>query len=107
MREGRSGWGRSAVLLALVALASACVSVDDSSTGREIYDQICSRCHGLQLQGGVGPALDADSAAAERDDEYWTQTIARGRGRMPAFQSTLSDDQIQLVVEFAREQQGQ
>lgn len=108
MREGRSGHWRSAISMALVALAaSACVSVDDSATGSEIYDQICSRCHGSQLEGGVGPALGAGSAAADRDDEYWTQTITRGRGRMPAFRSTLTDEQIQRVIDFAREQQGQ
>lgn len=108
MREGRSGRTRSATLLAgLALLAGACVSIDESSTGQEIYDQICSRCHGSQLGGGVGPALGSGSEAADKDDQYWTQTISRGRGRMPSFRSNLTEDQIQRVIDFARVEQGQ
>lgn len=108
MRERRRGRTIAATLLAFLAiLASGCISVDDDSTGREIYDQICARCHGSDLEGGVGPALGAGSDAAGRDDTYWVQTITRGRGRMPAFGSTLSDEQIQRVIEYSREVQGE
>lgn len=107
MREGRSRRLGSAILLTAIAVfLSACVTVDEDSSGQEIYEQICSRCHGGDLGGGVGPALGADSDAAARDDGFWTQTITRGRGRMPAFRSTLSDEQIQRVIEYSRDVQG-
>lgn len=86
-------------------LLGACVDIDDASTGRQIYEQACANCHGDDLGGGIGPALGAGTEVADRDDEYYIVTITRGRGRMPAFGSTLSDDQIERVIEFLREQQ--
>lgn len=108
MSEGRRRRSRSAILLAVLTLsAGACVSVDEAASGAEIYDQVCARCHAADLSGGVGPALGAGSDAASQGDEYWIQTIRRGRGRMPSFRSTLTDEQIDRVVAYVREQQRQ
>lgn len=108
MREGR--WQRTRSLVSVIVVAvvtSGCVSIDESSTGEQVYDQVCSRCHGAQLEGGIGPALGAGTDAAGRDDQFWTQIISRGFGRMPSFRSTLSEEQILRVIEFARQEQGQ
>jgi mono/diheme cytochrome c family protein len=70
-----------------------------------MYQEVCANCHGDDLGGGIGPALGAGSNAAEQDDEFLVLTIDRGRGRMPSFDSTLSDDQIARVVEYLRTQQ--
>ena len=108
MGKSRSPSGRVLSLLAaMLLLASGCVTVDDGSSGAEIYDQVCARCHGVELQGGVGPGLGAGTEVADRDDEYYTQTIARGRGRMPGFRSTLTDDQIDRVIQYLRQEQSQ
>ncbi len=86
MRESRRAGTAYVILLAsLLVITAACVSIEESADGREIYAQICARCHGTSLEGGVGPTLGQGSEAAGRDDVYWTQTISRGRGRMPAF----------------------
>ncbi len=94
------------MLAATLMLVSACgTQVPDDASGTEIYELVCARCHGSQLGGGVGPALDAGSDAAANTDAYYQQTISRGRGRMPSFGSSLSDEQIDLVIDFLREQQ--
>jgi mono/diheme cytochrome c family protein len=96
------------ILLVLGLLAAACTaSVDPEATGEEIFGQICARCHGADLSGGVGPAIGPGSNATSQPDEFLTLTITRGRGRMPSFQSTLSEEQIARVVAYVRQRQGQ
>lgn len=68
--------------------------------------QLCSRCHGEDLAGGIAPALGAGSNSANQDDEFLKLTITRGRGRMPAFGSNLSADQLERLIGFLRERQG-
>ncbi|HLT97010.1 MAG TPA: cytochrome c [Acidimicrobiia bacterium] len=94
--------GRICAVLALVALLSACGGPDVDATGREIFNDICARCHAADLSGGVGPALGPGSNAASQDDEYLRTTIRDGRGRMPSFRQTLSTEQIDRVVEYVR-----
>ena len=77
----------------------------DDATGEDIYAQLCARCHGVDLDGGVGPALGPDSAAASEDDEYIEFTISNGRGRMPSFES-LQSDQLDRLVDYIREVQA-
>lgn len=76
----------------------------EDASGEEIYDQLCARCHGGDLSGGVGPAIDAGSNAADEDDEYFEFTITNGRGRMPSF-SSLDDQQLDRLVGYIREHQ--
>lgn len=71
------------------------------ATGEEIYVQLCARCHGVGLDGDVGPALGPGSNAAEEDDEYLEFTIRHGRGRMPSF-SALDDAQIERLITHLR-----
>ena len=103
MRMGRAFAG---AVLALALSAMACVEQPASdATGEQIYAQLCGRCHGANLEGGVGPALDHGSDVASQPDSQVRLTIERGSGRMPAFGSTLSPAQIDRVVAFLRERQ--
>lgn len=77
------------------------------ATGEEIYAQLCSRCHGADLEGGVsGPPLGPGSNSAEESDEFLEFTILNGRGRMPSFSSTLDDPQLDRLVAYIREVQA-
>lgn len=93
-------------LLALVMVG--CVGrPPDEASGEEIYLQVCSRCHGTDLEGGLGTALGPGSTSVERSDEFLAEAIAQGRGRMPSFSQTLTADQIDRVVEYLRLVQGE
>ena len=96
-------WG--AKLLNYVGYPTSEVRGPDA-TGEEIYGALCTRCHGNDLSGGVGPALGAGSELVDRPDAYVIQTITVGLGRMPAFRNTLSEEQIVSVAEYLREQQA-
>ena len=94
------------MILACLLAMTACGGPPTDATGEEIYQQLCSNCHGDDLNGAIGGPIGAGSNAASQDDEFLVLTIERGRGRMPSFASTLTDDQIARVVEYVREQQG-
>lgn len=101
---------RSAVALVLLASTLAgCggVAIGDTEglSGEELIDQVCSRCHGSDLGGGIGPALGPGSnAATNLTDEQIAGVLEVGPGAMPSFKQ-LSDEQVAGVVAFLRRSQ--
>ncbi len=92
----------------LVGSLSACVGrPPEDATGDQIYLQLCANCHGDSLQGAVGPSLGPGSNAASQPDEFLRVSISQGRGRMPSFQSSLSDEQVERLIGYIRQEQGQ
>lgn len=92
----------------LLVTLSACVGRPaEEATGEEIYLRLCASCHGDSLQGALGPSLGTGSNAASQPDDFLTATISLGRGRMPSFQSSLTEDQVDRLVGFIRQEQGQ
>lgn len=93
-------------LVALVAVG--CVGRPaDEAPGEEIYLQVCARCHGADLEGGLGSALGPGSPSVDRSDQFLVEAVAQGRGRMPSFAQTLTGEQIERVVDYLRVVQGQ
>lgn len=93
---------------ALIIVLTAC-SVGrppDDATGEEIYAQLCARCHGADLGGGIGPSLGPGSATESEPDEFIEFTVVNGRGRMPSFESSLDEAQIDRLVSYIREVQS-
>jgi mono/diheme cytochrome c family protein len=97
---------RVTVVFAAALVAGGCTlgSPSGEATGEEIYVQLCARCHGVGLEGGVGPNLGPGSNAAVEDDAYLRFTVRNGRGRMPSF-SSLDDAQIERLIKYLREVQ--
>jgi len=92
---------RRLLILSCILVAAACSPpLAEEAGGSEIYEARCATCHGLDLEGGIGPALGEGSDLAERPVEYIVNPIKNGRGRMPAFRSSLSDSQVDRLVEF-------
>lgn len=98
---------RSLVWLLIVVISACTAAPADDASGQEIYGQLCASCHSRDLSGGVGPPLGPGSPAVELPDDLMAATIRQGKGsRMPAFSRTLSDSQIDRLVEFIRERQA-
>ncbi|MBO9129610.1 cytochrome c550 [Bacillus sp. 165] len=53
-----------------------------ASKPEDIYKQTCIGCHGDQMQGAVGPALN--KIGATLSEEEIKNTIMNGKGNMPA-----------------------
>ncbi|MGB7861593.1 MAG: cytochrome c [Acidimicrobiia bacterium] len=96
---------RALVILSLALSACSVGRPAADATGQEIYQQLCSNCHGDDLSGRLGPPLGPGSNSAELADEFLDFAIRRGRGRMPSFSSTLNDEQITRLIGYIREVQ--
>jgi mono/diheme cytochrome c family protein len=96
-------------LLAATLVAAACGGgggeTQRPTTGRGLYERFCATCHGVDGQGGVGPAL---VGVAERfpDIDDQIALVTNGTGRMPAFRGSLSATEIRKVVTYEREELG-
>ncbi|OLN24234.1 cytochrome C551 [Domibacillus antri] len=52
-----------------------------AAAGEEVYQQSCLSCHGGNLEGGFGPALDKAGAKYSKDEIL--AIIENGQGQMP------------------------
>ncbi len=76
-------------------------------SGNELFNLACATCHGLDLSGAEGiPALGARSDASEETDARLIARIREGKDAMPSFAGSLTDAQMQLIVDYLREVQG-
>jgi sulfite dehydrogenase len=67
--------------------------------GREVFVANCGSCHTLSdagTDGTIGPGLDGTSLSASDVEEQ----VRNGGGAMPAFEGTLSDEEITEVAAY-------
>ena len=101
MRRART----AIVVLALLA-ASCAADSTEGKFGEELYEAACAACHRSSGEGGSGfPAIGSGSDAASLTDDQLAGVIRVGPGAMPAF-SRFSDEQIDSVVAYVRQLQG-
>lgn len=99
---------RVLVLVAGLALGACGVGPPPpDATGEQIYKALCVNCHGPELEGRIGPSLGPGSNAANQPDSFIEVTVLHGRGSMPSFRSTLDDEQVQRLIGYLREVQGE
>ena len=100
---------RLAIVALLGVVVSACVGRPEADASGEVRNQagyVAQRQPQPKLEGGVGPPLGPGTYAAEQPDEYLRVTIVEGRGRMPSFSSSLTDDQVGRLIDYLREAQA-
>ncbi len=90
-------------LFILPAIALAQVVVPSAERRRELVHlvrQDCGSCHGMTLQGGLGPSLKPE-ALHNKPVESLVATIHGGRPGtpMPPWQRFLSEAEAQWIVE--------
>jgi len=74
----------------------------DAAAGEAVWTANCSGCHGLSGTGANGgPDLTAIPTASDADRVR--QKVLNGGGGMPAFEGTLSDQEIADVTEYVVE----
>lgn len=95
----------AAVLLLALGLPGAALADEAKAPAapfdaKKAHSTICGYCHGDYGRApGHGPQL----MNSERSDEYMFNIIKNGKpGKMAAFSSAFTDDQIRLMVKFYR-----
>lgn len=78
-------------------------AADTEVDGQAIFTGRCAGCHGSDGAGAFGPQL-SEGRVVERFPDAADQIdlVRGGRGAMPSFDRTLSDEEIQAVVEYTR-----
>ncbi len=95
-----------AVTIALSVLTQA---QSAPSNGAALYKAKCAMCHGQDGAGKTptGQKLnvrDLHSAEVQKEsDADLTHIIGQGKGKMPAFGKSLSEDKIKLLMAHIRE----
>jgi mono/diheme cytochrome c family protein len=72
---------------------------ETTAVGREVFVANCGTCHTLSdagTSGSIGPALDGGGYSVDRVEEQ----VRNGGGAMPAFEDTLSDEEIAEVAAY-------
>lgn len=84
------------------------VSSERQSQLMHMLKHDCGSCHGLTLQGGLGPPLTRD-ALKDRPPITLRQTILHGRPGtpMPPFAGLLSEPDVDWLVTSLREGRGE
>jgi cytochrome c oxidase subunit 2 len=68
--------------------------------GKAEFQGACATCHGMQGQGGYGPALATNSLLTQKSG---LEAIVRnGRGLMPPVGNTWNDAQVNALVQYAK-----
>ncbi|MDZ7685488.1 MAG: cytochrome c [Gammaproteobacteria bacterium] len=89
----------ASVLVAITAVAGA-ASSGEAEALTALVRQDCGSCHGLTLQGGLGPALTPE-ALEGKPDEMLITAIMKGRpaAAMPPWEGILERDEARWIVE--------
>jgi mono/diheme cytochrome c family protein len=84
------------------------------NTGESLYRQHCNYCHGDDMRGMTAEAAGLSKAAPDlitnlkmhsEGGFFWK--IREGRGDMPAFKETLTDDEIWSIVTAIKQAAGE
>jgi cytochrome c6 len=111
--EGHVMIGSAILLVLLVGLAFFAVSIvqaspaPDRAADSATFRTKCAMCHGPDGSGSaVGKSMnvpDLRSPEVQKlPDAQLTQIISEGKGGMPPFKSSLSEDQIHSLVSYVR-----
>ena len=71
--------------------------------GKAVYGANCAACHGTYGKGtATGPSLSDFATASKVSQATWAQTVASGKGKMPAFGNKLSAAEQAAGLEYVR-----
>jgi mono/diheme cytochrome c family protein len=93
------------LLIVAASFAGLCFA---QSPGEPVFKKNCVMCHGADGTGKtkMGQKLGAADLSSNDiqalSDEAIAQTVRNGKGKMPAFEKTLSAEEITNVVQYVR-----
>jgi len=98
------GFSATMLVVFMAMLLTPSSAIAQSDDGQAVFESKCVACHGADLSGGVGKALNAGSSAASASDEELIGIITNGvpGTAMPAWGDQLSGDEITEVLAYIR-----
>jgi glucose/arabinose dehydrogenase len=98
--------GRSAIrLFGLLGAFGFATEAVAAQKAEDLYKSYCATCHGADMSGGLGLALNDSEWKYGASDSDITKVIKEGLPKvgMPAWNKTLSDEDIRALVILIRE----
>jgi glucose/arabinose dehydrogenase len=94
----KRAWWLVPVLLPHLSLAAG-------PNAEQMYKSFCASCHGAEMSGGLGPALNDEVWKYGGSDADITRIIKKGvpKTGMPAWEKSLSDENIRALIVLIRE----
>jgi glucose/arabinose dehydrogenase len=104
MKPGRAAFFAACLALAVFPVTGLPARPDKAN---ELYLESCASCHGSKMEGGLGGNLADGLWKHGGSDAEITSVISQGLPDlgMPAFEKTLSAEQIRSLVVFLREKE--
>jgi len=95
-------------VLAVALLTTQSKRVSASVDAAATYKSKCASCHGADGSGNTpaGKGLkvaDLRAAAQKESDDTLYNVIAKGKGKMPAYEKTLGADACKALVSYIRQ----
>ena len=108
--------GSITVVVGIIMFAAAAIFIDSSAQANApagdaagTYNSKCAKCHGRDgrsktMRGRLTHSRDLSSSEWQNDvsDERIYNSISNGKGKMPAFKKSLTDSQIDELVNYVR-----
>jgi len=94
----------TAVLLSIAIMGlGALAHADNTELGKEVFTQVaqpsCTICHALSDAGSAG-AIGPDLDELKPSREQVINAVTQGVGVMPAFEASLSAEQIEALADY-------
>jgi mono/diheme cytochrome c family protein len=71
--------------------------------GKAVYEANCATCHGTEGKGAsTVPGLADFAATSQVSQTIWAESVANGKGNMPAFGGKLADAERAAALEYVR-----
>ncbi len=95
------------LLCPMLALGSVVCAAQETPDGAALYKQYCAQCHGADLQGGNAQSMVDGVWQFGEGAGYMFRNTKHGITHlgMPAYEATLSDEQIRAIVDFILSQE--
>ena len=96
----RSSWLALSLMLSTPLVAGGDITGARAQELQNLLIQACGSCHGLQMKGGLGPALVPEVLQGKNAD-YLSSVILYGRSgsAMPAWKGLLSPVEARWIAE--------
>lgn len=92
---------------ALLALFGAPATADDAllASGKTVYKQFCSHCHGLDMKNPGTSSYDLRKWPQD-DKETFVKSVMEGKGDMPAWGDILLPDELDAIWHYVATRGG-
>jgi cytochrome c oxidase subunit 2 len=74
---------------------------DPGELGREEWEGVCAKCHGMNGEGGIGPRIAGSPTVLDAED--LGNLVRSGRGAMPAVGADWTNEQVAVLVDYLTE----